>query len=244
MTVFLTDCDPIQLEQVLMDLTVILTKYCTVNELKVFNDFEEESRYEYYADDDDVESSVEESSDEEPDPEEDQLVALCVQLAAFLLGCAAEFQFQSLSVKYFDLFVNLLQSDSLSIRIVSGECISLIVERFGDEFLEHYSSNTILTLERQLENLSVGGSKYRCKKDLRKQRSAFRDILYTVQVYCGGGDIGALSAKPGSNVIRFGIERLSLDTWLYEVYYAVFRRALGPALNSHLGMFENFYQKN
>lgn len=77
---------------------------------------------------------------------------------------------------------NLLETSDLSVRIAAGESLALMYEMARD-FNRDFTgdSNGLCDL---LRDLSTDGNKHKAKKDLRQQRSSFRDILKTVEVCC------------------------------------------------------------
>ena len=77
---------------------------------------------------------------------------------------------------------NLLETSDLGVRIAAGESLALMYEMARDinkDFIG--DSNGLCDL---LRDLATDGTKHKAKKDLRQQRSSFRDILKTVEVYC------------------------------------------------------------
>jgi len=75
---------------------------------------------------------------------------------------------------------NLLETSDLNVRIAAGESLALMYEMardFNKDFIG--DSNGLCDL---LRDLATDGTKHKAKKDLRQQRSSFRDILKTVEV--------------------------------------------------------------
>ena len=74
----------------------------------------------------------------------------------------------------------LLETSDLSVRIAAGEILALMYE-MGRDINEDFvgDSNGLCDL---LRDLATDGNKHKAKKDLRQQRSSFRDILKTVEV--------------------------------------------------------------
>ena len=75
---------------------------------------------------------------------------------------------------------NLLETTDLNVRIAAGESLALMYEMargFNKDFIG--DSNGLCDL---LRDLATDGNKHKAKKDLRQQRSSFRDILKTVEV--------------------------------------------------------------
>lgn len=74
-----------------------------------------------------------------------------------------------------------------------------------------------------LKELATDSNKYRSKKDRKHQRSSFRDILHTVE----DGDVPSFD-------VRFGDERLTIDSWVQRRQYDMFCHVLGAGINTHL----------
>ena len=75
----------------------------------------------------------------------------------------------------------LLQTSDLSVRIAAGELLALMYEmgRNVHEDFGYRDRNGVCDLIREL---ATEGNKHIAKKDLRQQRSSFRDILKTIEV--------------------------------------------------------------
>ena len=75
----------------------------------------------------------------------------------------------------------LLETSDLSVRIAAGEILALMYE-MGRDINEDFvgDNNGLCDL---LRDLATDGNKHKAKKDLRQQRSSFRDILKTVEVH-------------------------------------------------------------
>ena len=75
----------------------------------------------------------------------------------------------------------LLQTSDLSVRIAAGELLALMYEmgRNVNEDFGYRDRNGVCDLIREL---ATEGNKHIAKKDLRQQRSSFRDILKTIEV--------------------------------------------------------------
>ena len=74
----------------------------------------------------------------------------------------------------------LLETSDLNVRIAAGEILALMYE-MGRDINEDFvgDNNGLCDL---LRDLATDGNKHKAKKDLRQQRSSFRDILRTVEV--------------------------------------------------------------
>lgn len=75
----------------------------------------------------------------------------------------------------------LLQTSDLSVRIAAGELLALMYElgRNVQHDFGYRDRNGVCDLIREL---ATEGTKHIAKKDLRQQRSSFRDILKTIEV--------------------------------------------------------------
>ena len=85
-----------------------------------------------------------------------------------------------LSTRHLRRMTNLLETSDLNVRIAAGESLALMYEMardFNRDFIG--DSNGLCDL---LRDLARDGTKHKAKKDLRQQRSSFRDILKTVEV--------------------------------------------------------------
>ena len=85
----------------------------------------------------------------------------------------------------------LLQTSDLGVRLAAGELLALMYEvgRSVQQDFGYRDRNGVCDLIREL---ATEGNKHIAKKDLRQQRSSFRDILKTIEVHyysflCMGG---------------------------------------------------------
>ena len=76
---------------------------------------------------------------------------------------------------------SLLEKGDLSLRLATGEVIALIYElgREIDDTFDGYVDG----LYDLLKELATDSSRYKAKREKRQQRSTFRDILRTVEVW-------------------------------------------------------------
>uniref|UniRef100_A0A4W4F6D8 Interferon-related developmental regulator 1 n=1 Tax=Electrophorus electricus TaxID=8005 RepID=A0A4W4F6D8_ELEEL len=111
----------------------------------------------------------------------------------------------------------LLESEDVNMRIAAGETIALLFELARDVDLDWEE------LCAKLSALATDCNKHRTKNDKRKQRSVFRDVLKAVE----GGDFQ-------TETIRFGTERMAIDSWLRKRTYDTFREFVGSGMNYHL----------
>ncbi|KAM4569873.1 interferon-related developmental regulator 1-like [Odontesthes bonariensis] len=77
--------------------------------------------------------------------------------------------------------------------------------------------------QKKRNALATDCNKHRAKTDKRKQRSVFRDVLRAVEE----GDFQ-------SETIRFGTERMTIDSWVRKRTYDAFREFVGSGMNYHL----------
>ena len=80
----------------------------------------------------------------------------------------------------------LLQSNDLGVRIAAGELLALMYE-MGRNVQEDFGYRDRDSVCNLIRELATEGTKHIAKKDLRQQRSSFRDILKTIEVciyYC------------------------------------------------------------
>lgn len=99
----------------------------------------------------------------------------------FILVCLClSVNISFLSTRHLRRMTNLLETNDLNVRIAAGESLALMYEMardFNRDFIG--DSNGLCDL---LRDLATDGNKHKAKKDLRQQRSSFRDILKTVEV--------------------------------------------------------------
>ena len=82
--------------------------------------------------------------------------------------------------RYLRRMVHLLETSDLNVRIAAGEILALMYE-IGRSIDRGFVGDNN-GLSDLLRELSRDGTKHKAKKDLRLQRSSFRDILNTVEV--------------------------------------------------------------
>uniref|UniRef100_A0AAQ6AL41 Interferon-related developmental regulator 1 n=1 Tax=Amphiprion ocellaris TaxID=80972 RepID=A0AAQ6AL41_AMPOC len=116
----------------------------------------------------------------------------------------------------------LLESDDVNMRIAAGETIALLFELARDMDPE-FEFDDWDDLCDKLNALATDCNKHRAKTDKRKQRSVFRDVLKAVEE----GDFQ-------SETIRFGTERMTIDSWVRKRTYDAFREFVGSGMNYHL----------
>jgi hypothetical protein len=136
-----------------------------------------------------------------------------VQPTSYILG---------LTEKLFKRIIELLDSSSVDLRIAAGEVLAVLHEVLRDQD-ENFEVEGHDDLVEKLRSLATDSQKFRAKKDRRVQRSSFRDILKAVEQ----GDSPSI-------VVKFGRERLKLDSWCSKRQYDAFCHMLGSGMNRHL----------
>uniref|UniRef100_A0A8C9ZUX3 Interferon-related developmental regulator 1 n=1 Tax=Sander lucioperca TaxID=283035 RepID=A0A8C9ZUX3_SANLU len=116
----------------------------------------------------------------------------------------------------------LLESEDVNMRIAAGETIALLFELARDMDSE-FEFDDWDELCDKLNALATDCNKHRAKTDKRKQRSVFRDVLKAVE-----------EADFQSETIRFGTERMTIDSWVRKRTYDAFREFVGSGMNYHL----------
>jgi len=119
--------------------------------------------------------------------------------------------------------IDCLDTPNLSVKIAAGECIALLVEK-SREADEDFELDMIDEVCDKLQTLATESQKSRSKKELREQRSNFRQILKTVQ-----------GENFGKETIKFGQERLAIESWEIKRLYDTFCSVIGSGINVHLG---------
>ncbi|CAG0899534.1 unnamed protein product [Cyprideis torosa] len=117
-------------------------------------------------------------------------------------------------------FLDLLSSPSVELRISAGESLALLHEviRQGDDAWELEDHEDLV---HKLRELATDASKFRGKRERKVQRSSFRDILRTVE--------DGVSPK---ETIKFGREKLHVDSWDKKVQYEAICNVLGSGFDS------------
>lgn len=115
----------------------------------------------------------------------------------------------------------LLETSDLSVRIAAGEILALMYE-MGRDINEDFvgDNNGLCDL---LRDLATDGNKHKAKKDLRQQRSSFRDILKTVE-----------DGIAPDEVVKFGTESIALHSWVRRRQYSALKEVLGTGVTVHL----------
>ena len=162
-----------------------------------------------------------------PNPNE-QLAALhstCLNAWSLLLTAVSSSS-QHLAIElieeHMDKITELLDSPHLDIKISAGECLAIMYETIKAQN-EEVTCDDFEDLCEKLRDLMNEAHKSRGKKDLRHQRSNFRELLALIEE----GDSAGVT-------IKFGRERLVLESWARRRQYDVFRELLGTGMNLHL----------
>ncbi|KAM3858759.1 interferon-related developmental regulator 1 [Diretmus argenteus] len=141
---------------------------------------------------------------------------------ALLLTICTASQLKDILHKHLPKLPRLLESEDVNMRIAAGETIALLFELARDLDAE-FEFEEWETLCDKLNALATDCNKHRAKTDKRKQRSVFRDVLKAVEE----GDFQ-------SETIRFGTERMCIDSWVRKRTYDAFREFVGSGMNYHL----------
>lgn len=162
-----------------------------------------------------------------PNPSE-QLATLhsaCIQAWTLLLtavnNSSPHVAFE-LVEEYMDKITELLDSPHLDVKISAGETLAVMCEIIKSQN-ENITADDFDELCDKFRELMTDTQKSRGKKDLRQQRSNFREILATIEE----GEMPSL-------VIKFGRERLTLESWSRRRLYDAFCDLFGAGLNHHL----------
>ncbi|XP_020629462.1 interferon-related developmental regulator 1-like [Orbicella faveolata] len=140
---------------------------------------------------------------------------------ALLLSVTPSEQAYQLINKHLRRMTNLLETNDLNVRIAAGESLALMYEMardFNRDFIG--DSNGLCDL---LRDLATDGNKHKAKKDLRQQRSSFRDILKTVE-----------DGISPDEVVKFGTENMQLQSWVQRRQYTALKDVLGTGVTVHL----------
>uniref|UniRef100_A0A673NL84 Interferon-related developmental regulator 1-like n=1 Tax=Sinocyclocheilus rhinocerous TaxID=307959 RepID=A0A673NL84_9TELE len=144
-------------------------------------------------------------------------------LLTICTGNVASYKLTNFTVfRHLPKLPRLLENDDVSMRIAAGETIALLFELIRDVDPE-FDYDGWDSLCEKLNALATDCNKHRAKTDKRKQRSVFRDVLKAVEE----GDFQ-------SETIRFGTERMVIDSWVRKRTYDAFREFVGSGMNYHL----------
>ncbi|XP_053506659.1 interferon-related developmental regulator 1 [Ictalurus furcatus] len=141
---------------------------------------------------------------------------------ALLLTICSGSHITAIIHKHLAKLPRLLESEDVNMRIAAGETIALLFELARDVDADFDCDNWEL-LCNKLSALATDCNKHRAKNDKRKQRSVFRDVLKAVQ-----------DGEFETETIRFGTERMVIDSWVRKRTYDAFREFVGSGMNYHL----------
>uniref|UniRef100_A0A671SUD5 Interferon-related developmental regulator 1-like n=1 Tax=Sinocyclocheilus anshuiensis TaxID=1608454 RepID=A0A671SUD5_9TELE len=155
-------------------------------------------------------------------PQTTQLHTNALLSWALLLTICTGSHIRVIAQKHLSKLPHLLENDDVTMRIAAGETIALLFELIRDVDPE-FDYDGWEPLCEKLNALATDCNKHRAKTDKRKQRSVFRDVLKAVEE----GDFQ-------SETIRFGTERMVIDSWVRKRTYDAFREFVGSGMNYHL----------
>ncbi|XP_072310933.1 interferon-related developmental regulator 1 [Eucyclogobius newberryi] len=155
-------------------------------------------------------------------PQTSQLYTNALLSWALLLTICSGSQLKEVIRKHMLKLPGLLESDDVNMRIAAGETIALLFELARDLDAD-FETDNYNELCDKLSALATDCNKHRAKNDKRKQRSVFRDVLKAVE----DGDFQM-------ETIRFGTERMTIDSWVRKRMYDTFREFVGSGMNYHL----------
>lgn len=128
--------------------------------------------------------------------------------------------------EYMDKITELLDSPHLDIKIAAGETLAVMWEIIKSQN-EDISPDDFYEICDKFREIITQTQKSRGKKDLRHQRSNFREILVAIE-----------EGESPSLIIKFGRERLLLESWSRRRQYDTFCDLFGTGLNHHLTVNE------
>ncbi|XP_026082381.1 interferon-related developmental regulator 1-like [Carassius auratus] len=155
-------------------------------------------------------------------PQTTQLHTNALLSWALLLTICTGSHIRAIAQKHLSKLPCLLENEDVNMRIAAGETIALLFELIRDVDPE-FDYDGLEPLCEKLNALATDCNKHRAKTDKRKQRSVFRDVLKAVEE----GDFQ-------SETIRFGTERMVIDSWVRKRTYDAFTEFVGSGMNNHL----------
>lgn len=155
-------------------------------------------------------------------PQTTQLHTNALLSWALLLTICSASHITAIIHKHLSKLPRLLESEDVNMRIAAGETIALLFELARDVDPD-FDCEDWEPLCNKLNALATDCNKHRAKTDKRKQRSVFRDVLKAVE----DGDFQ-------TEAIRFGTERMVIDSWVRKRTYDAFREFVGSGMNYHL----------
>ncbi|KXJ24553.1 interferon-related developmental regulator 2 [Exaiptasia diaphana] len=123
--------------------------------------------------------------------------------------------------KFLKRIIGILESSDITVRIAAGEVLAVMYE-MARETNEDFQGdeNGLCNL---LKDLATDSDKHKAKKDLRQQRSSFRDVMRAIE-----------DGSAPEEVIKFGSEYLEVYSWAKRRQYNAFKDCLGTGINIHL----------
>lgn len=162
-----------------------------------------------------------------PNPSEPlaTLHATCLQAWALLLT-ALNTSSPAIAIELveeqMDKITELLDSPHLDMKIAAGETLAVMYELIKSQNSD-VTGEDFDDLCDKFRELTTDTQKSRGKKDLRQQRSNFREILATIE-----------EDEPPTLTVKFGRERLTLESWSRRRQYDTFCDTFGTGINHQL----------
>ncbi|RXM95052.1 Interferon-related developmental regulator 1 [Acipenser ruthenus] len=139
-----------------------------------------------------------------------------------LLTICSNTEVKRILKKHLPKLPSLLDCDDVNMRIAAGETLALLFELARDVDAE-FEYEDLESLCAKLRALATDGNKHRAKNDKRKQRPVFRDVLRAVE-----------EGEFQTEMIKFGTERMYIDSWVIKRTYDAFTEFVGSGMNYHL----------
>ncbi|KAI8930233.1 interferon-related developmental regulator-domain-containing protein [Entophlyctis helioformis] len=159
---------------------------------------------------------------------EPEIVCRAIEAYGLLYATASTRYSQEGFNRILDTHKSLLESDDVDVRIAAGENIAIIIEDRDAMAEEDEPAETepfykdSHELIRQLAFLSQDSNRHRAKKERATQKSAFRDILYTVE-----------NKSPPSVKLKVRHETVQCNSWTKIRRLNAFRDVVGEGLTVH-----------
>ncbi|XP_041110443.1 interferon-related developmental regulator 1-like isoform X1 [Polyodon spathula] len=141
---------------------------------------------------------------------------------SLLLTICSNTEVKKILKKHLPKLPSLLDCDDVNMRIAAGETLALLFELARDVDAE-FEYEDLESLCAKLRALATDGNKHRAKNDKRKQRPVFRDVLRAVE-----------EGEFQTEMIKFGAERMYIDSWVIKRTYDAFTEFVGSGMNYHL----------
>lgn len=121
----------------------------------------------------------------------------------------------------------LLDSPHIELRCATGETLAVMFEMIKSQD-EDATAEDFEDLCEKLREVMHDTNKFKGKRDLRQQRSSFREILASFE-----------DGHTPNLTVRFGVESLELGSWAKRRQYDSFCELFGTGFNHHLAENEN-----